>query len=179
MKSLVAVSLNDAEVQRVCKFAQDLCDYKRSVNVRSKNFDKGRISDYELTVFGVLGEVAVAKWLGVPVDYDIYIGTDGGKDLEYANKVIQVKTATKRTDLIFDDLNDFQADIAILVKHLGENRPNAVNDPRFGIVGWIERDDFMKSYQIKNYGFGDRAMVTERYLSPISAFCQKYEERWW
>ena len=179
MKTDVAVTLTTAEVARVSKFANDLCDYKRSIGVKSKNFDKGRISDYSLTVFGVLGEVAVAKYLGVPVDYDFYPGTDGGKDLEYAGRIIQIKTATKRTDLIFDDLNDFQADIAILVKHLGGNRDTVETDPRFGIVGWIERDDFMKSYQVKNYGFGDRAMVTERFLSPISAFCQKYEERWW
>lgn len=66
---------------------------------------------------GIVGEIAVASWLGVDIDRDVYVGADRGFDLTSARgSTIDVKTTRKpRGRLFFNDTASFKADIAVLV----------------------------------------------------------------
>jgi hypothetical protein len=74
-------------------------------------------------VRGILGEFAVAKYLGIPdqVDTEIYDDGDPGYDLRYRNQTIDVKTAgpqAQTPELWVNANRPLEADVYVLAQEL-------------------------------------------------------------
>lgn len=134
---------------------------KDALRTQSNKFNSDR-TEFETHYVGFIGEFVVAKALGVDADRSVMIGSDNGVDLMFRNASIQVKTTTyvgKEPEIKFNDLSDFKTDIAAGVQIL--------SPVRCVIMGWISRDDFVFNHKVKNYGYGDRAVVGQKNISPI------------
>jgi hypothetical protein len=162
----VRVSLSPDEVAQSVAFIQQVRHDKSSHSVRDQMFDQRNTSE-GINQIGHLGEMAVGKVLGVPVDMEIRTGGDEGYDLFYEGKTVQVKTST-RSSLIFNAKHLFSADTAILCQYIGTDRQHAELSPHFVLWGWIDRQTFLENYQIKDYGYGDRLVVNLPLLRPLA-----------
>tara|TARA_R110002126_G_C10303369_1_gene487258 strand:- start:311 stop:802 length:492 start_codon:yes stop_codon:yes gene_type:complete len=136
---------------------------KEALHTRSNKFTSDR-SEFELHYIGFIGEFVVAKALGVSTDRSVKIGSDNGVDLMFRDASIQVKAFTYTAgdpDLLFNSLTEFKADLAVGVQILSPVRTK--------IMGWMSREDFVTKHRVSNYGYGDRVVVGQKQLSPISA----------
>ena len=161
----IPVELSSEEAQKSYDFCVKLQEDKKNNNVVDLWYDK-KNSSFGVNVLGHLGEVAVSRVLGTPVDYEIRTHGDAGYDTTYAGKTVQVKTSTLPT-LIFNSARAFSADIAILVEYVGNDRANANLDPRFVVHGWITREEFMVHHHNHDYGYGVRLTMDSYTLYPL------------
>jgi hypothetical protein len=161
----VSVVLTADEIASALDFIDRMREDKRVYAVQDRKFDRNN-SSYAVNLMGYLGEVAAAKLLNVSTDSEVRTGGDAGYDLTYNGLTIQVKTSTT-TDLIFNSLSLFKADIAILVELEGDKTKPHVNAV-YHVHGFITKEDFKSSYVVKNYGYGDRFVVPNSMLSPLS-----------
>ena len=149
--------------------ARNRNSFKESNHVVSKKYNTKK-SDEEINFDGLKGEYAVANFLGLEVNKEITFVGDGGSDLEYKDKTIQVKYNNYRCgegDLYFDNVPNstyiFKTDVAFLVVPTKEQK--VVN-----IVGWITKEEFNKKCYIRNFGYGERKVVDQWDLTPTKAF---------
>lgn len=141
--------------------AEGRCLPKRMAGIPSTKLDRNR-SQVDIDEAGLQGEWAVASLLGVQLDERSLLHGDGGTDLIYKGKRIQVKhNRHQGGDLYFNTLEDFDADIAVLTIPGGEN---AVR-----IVGWISKEDFLARYHLTDYGYGSRVAVGQSHLRRFDA----------
>ena len=128
------------------------------------NLRKCSRSDFEVHLLGVMGELAVARWLGVEVDTSVSAsGDDKVSDLVHNGVRIQVKTRTvqeKPIYLFFNQREQFRADVAVLALVLGPARVQ--------VAGWIRRQDFLDQATAADFGYGPRVVVTMDKLNPSS-----------
>jgi hypothetical protein len=86
---------------------------------RAKN-SRGTIENH---IRGILGEFAVAKFLGIPdsIDEEIYEFGDPGYDLIFRNRTIDVKTVGPQWDnprLMIPEHHDISSDFYVLVQEI-------------------------------------------------------------
>jgi hypothetical protein len=162
--SPVQVTFTEKEIEHAVAFINKLTKDKNKNNVYDAKFDKNNTS-YSVNLMGYLGEMAAAKVLGVETDSEIRTHGDEGFDLKLNKKTIQVKTSTL-PELIFNRLDLFSADLGVLVQLEGD-RVNPHVDAIYHVIGYISKEDFMESYSIKNYGYGDRFVTGLGKLSPL------------
>lgn len=153
----VEVTLTQEEAQRSYQFCLSLQKDKQKHKVVDLWYDQNN-SSFGVNVMGHLGEVAVSKVLGTPVDYEIRTHGDEGWDTVLDGRTVQIKTSTQES-LIFNSKAAFKADIAILVVYLGEDRANSHIDPRFKVVGWVTREDFFQYHYKHDFGHGVRMVM--------------------
>ena len=160
----VEVTFTQKEIDHAISFINKLTKDKNENKVYDAKFDKNNTS-YSVNLMGYLGEMAAAKVLNIETDSKIRTHGDEGFDLKLNNETIQVKTSTL-PELIFNRLNLFTADIGILVQLEGD-RVNPHINSIYHVIGYIKKEDFIRSYSIKNYGYGDRFVVGLSKLSSI------------
>ncbi len=150
------------------RFVHRVREKKKQHEVVDKKFDRNN-SSYSVNLMGRLGEVVVAKTLQIPTDDSITAGGDVGYDLvSHLGKRIAVKTSTLDS-LIFNKIEDFSADIAILVKFVGDKQiPHA--DGKFFILGWIDHQTFVDTFHWHDYGYGNRLVLNASQLKPIEEY---------
>lgn len=132
-----------------------------------KKVDRQR-SAFALTYEGLLGEWAIAKTLDLGINLDIYLGGDGGRDFTYQGYTIDVKT-TRAKYLLFQSLDHFQADVAILVK--------LMDYYTLDIQGVISRKKFQETHEMMTFGYAYNCAVPPEKLLPIEDF-RKYARRY-
>lgn len=114
----------------------------------------------EANILGYKAEFAVARLLDLepPV---INVLSDGGVDLWMHDHSIDVKFTNMKSSplLIFDNMDKFRADIAVLVTNEDGNV--------FRIHGWLSRSEFAKTHTKKNFGYGERLVAKATDLRPI------------
>jgi hypothetical protein len=150
------------------RFVHRVREKKRQHDVVDKKFDRNN-SSYSVNLMGRLGEVVVAKTLRIQTDDSVTAGGDVGYDLvsNLGNK-IAVKTSTLDS-LIFNKIEDFSADIAVLVKFVGDKQlPH--DGGQFFIVGWISRQDFIEYHYVHDYGYGPRLVVDSFVLNRMEDY---------
>lgn len=150
------VQLTDEQIHQAIQFIDEMRSDKIEKSVIDKKFDQKNTS-YAVNLMGYLGEVAVASVLNVDTDSTVRTAGDSGYDLVFNNKTIQVKTSTLPS-LIFNALELFTADVAVLVQLIGD-RQNPHIDSQFAILGWISKEEFNKNYYTKDYGYGIRFVI--------------------
>lgn len=111
----------------------------KQANGINSNKHSDAATDLDIHILGASAEVAVARWLGVPVNADIYLSGDGGIDLTYQGVNIDVKmrSAWGKDLLVMPDLSDFRAEVALLCWPGKE--PDTV-----AVVGLVSRERFRR-----------------------------------
>lgn len=147
--------------KRLRELAEGRCLPKRMAGIPSTKLDSNR-SQVAIDEAGLQGEWAVASLLGVQLDERSLLHGDGGTDLTYRGRRVQVKhNSHPRGDLYFNTLDDFDADIAVLTVPGGENVVR--------IAGWISREDFRACHHLTDYGYGSRVAVGQSHLRRFDA----------
>lgn len=149
------IILTDEELEQ-CKDAADRrTKYARSRNITNQRFAKDK-SDRGVDYIGMVGEMAVAKALGLEMDLE-KVGVDYGIDFMYRNLPIDVKTRSHpKTELIFKSMEYFKSQVAVVAKFKPENCVE--------ILGCISRKKFRKHERPTVY---ECIGVPKELLSPI------------
>lgn len=142
--------------------AQKLADQRnnKKVGVKSHRINDG-VSDYAIHFYGILGEMAVAEWLGLNIDSTHNPnGGDPGYDFKYNNLKVDVKySRDPRGCLLFKNKARFRADIAVFTRALVRNESGVVQ-----IVGWVPKDYFLKNCEEVNLGKGKTLLIRNNKL---------------
>lgn len=167
----IPVKLTREELDKLKVAAYRRNEIKFANGVRNQRYTN-RLGDFEIHYQGIQCEYAVAKWFqanGWPdADIDWSISESGDDKINdipgIGNATIQVKSRERRIggDLFFNHPDLFQADIAILTIYLDEGS--------VVIVGWTNKNRFMKHHNIKNFGHGDRHCLEQPYLRSMEDF---------
>jgi len=160
----VIVELPADVVSCVVEWARMVQKFKQANGAQDKWFDESSTS-LDVMVTGKLGEVVIGRALGCVPSFAVSLGGDGGCDLDAWGLRWQVKTSSL-TELIFNDENDFTADVAVLVTHLAR-KDQVAADPRFKILGGISRSKFMRHHGVKDFGYGNRLTVNANNLTDL------------
>lgn len=139
-------------------------DTKRRHAVRTQKYDRLH-NDWDIAYYGFLGEVAVARLLCIEPDWSVLVGGDGGTDLTFAGRSLQIKTPiSPRTKdwLYFNDESRFSCDYGILC-NLDEYETTVT------VRGIIPRSDFINKCVTKNFGYGERIAVAAQQLLSMDA----------
>jgi len=153
----VTVELTPEDLARIETLAHGRNDPKEG-KIATRRVD-GKRDDLELNLLGLRGEFAVAKHLGVSLNYEIHMrGRKNKYDLIYAGQTIEVTVNSyPGGDLYFNAY--FDADYAVLVV------PAPAGAMR--IAGYASREEFRDLSRIVNYGHGDRLAMSQWQLRPI------------
>lgn len=123
------------------------------------------LTEYESHYVGMLGEYAVAKYLGLRIDETVSRHGDGKiVDLLHGNMEVQVKSRLPQKPplyLFYESRDVAERTVCALVK-----TPATID-----IVGWIGREEFLNQCVEKNFGYGTRYAVTDKQLH--------YMEEWY
>ena len=130
-------------------------------------------SDWTITYFGMKGEIAVMRFLGLDLDraFKNTVKGDGGVDLVFKNSTIDVKS-TSTDYLIFNNINRFRSDIAVLVKPMVGEEDERVSNSKFSsrdvfICGWTTRAAFCNFHEIKDFRYGNKTVMRSNLLYPM------------
>lgn len=167
------VTLSDQEVAKTLEFVAEMREDKVKHNVKDRMFDIKNTSE-GINIIGHLGEQAVAKVLGIPVDTTVLTGGDAGHDLTLNGTTIQVKTSIL-PKLIFNAKHLFKSDVAVLVQYIGADNRTAHEDPRFQIWGWVDQEEFFKSYYNEDFGYGRRLVFDAVCLHSLDSLTETTE----
>lgn len=154
----IKITLSQSEINDCKAVAKLRQSNKEEFAVETRKFVQ-RLSDQDLHDIGVQTEFGVAKYLGIDIDRSISpSGDDKVKDLQYGDAKIQVRARFKRAngDLFFNNLEDFKANVAVLVIFY--------EDGNMEIVGWCSKDRFLKNHHIDNFGHGQRYCLLQEHL---------------
>lgn len=161
----VEYCLTDEEVDIVFGDAEminsDKLSKAKSGALKNRRIDLST-DDLTLNRRGLLGEFAVCKFLGVRYEKKITAFGDGGTDLKYMQRSIQVKTNQPHfvyPQLIFPTENHFKADLAVLCHNIG--------GPIIRICGFISKQKFLRVMKPKQYKGKWQIMCEEKHLTPI------------
>lgn len=118
---------------------------------------------------GARAEYAVAKLFGLEPPR-LNIASDGGIDLWFDDLAIDVKF-TKTDSLIFDNVDSFKADIAVLVRNFGA-------DPRsLAVVGCVGREAFYAGCAAEERKYGRKLCMKADQLQPPERLWREVKKR--
>jgi hypothetical protein len=169
METLV-IKFNAAEMAFIESHALAIQTYKRGRGIPAGKMDFGK-KQLAVEIVGIKGEAAVAKHLGVKIDRSIHDEGDGGRDLTWQGRTIQVKSSfpADTLHLLVNDSDSLQCDYLVFVV-TDETAPAA------RIYGWIKTVDFLQSATIKNMGHGDRMALPVDKLHPITTLGENADD---
>lgn len=137
-----------ADTVKLCKM--------QNFNPRLENENQSR---EDANIDGFKAEFAVARLFNLDPP-TLNVTSDHGADLWLTdNACIDVKCSSTG-DLIFDTMDKFGADIAVLCQVTSD--PTVVE-----IQGWVSRIEFNFKHRIKDYGYGERLVMNRSELHPI------------
>jgi hypothetical protein len=122
-------------------------------------------TDYNIFYIGMLGEIAVGRYLNIPVEPEVLKGGDGGIDLYYKGQSIQVKTRTfvkPPIYMLYTTKEEMVADWSILCT---VESPTSV-----GIHGFISKTKFVQKAELMNFGYNDCYAVDAAIMASIDKF---------
>lgn len=163
----ILVKLSDQELHGAERLGADtdaICQKVMGYKPRDPGSNK-----VQSEIDGARAEYAVAKLYGLDAPSLNILG-DGGKDLWFGGLSIDVKF-TNTDDLIFDDVDAFKADVAVLVRNHGD-------DPRtLSVVGCVSRSEFAAKSEAQKRKYGTKLCMKAIDLSPPEALWRFAVER--
>lgn len=173
VKGGVLVSFRHAELVALWKLAERRVGAK-TPNARDKRVDQ-RLRPVQAHYVGLKAEYAVARYLGVAPDVYAYGGGDGGVDLRYRGRTIDVKNSFG--GLVIPNLQVLRSDVIILVNPVGRTPDPflAGVDTRHRfrdviIRGWVTREQFEVSHTVKDFGHGPCLVMETDRINPMLNF---------
>lgn len=161
MMWLVCLSEDDVMAAENVTTARQEC--KARYRVATQKFDPAH-NDWQIAYTGFLGELGLARALGIEPDWTVLAGGDEGFDLRLGMHTIQVKTPHGKVTKDWFYVNHpslFAADIGVLCN---------VEENVVTVRGAIERGQFIERMQTKNWGFGERYAVPAQQLKTVDPF---------
>jgi hypothetical protein len=155
------INLTAFDLQYITMFAERQHAVKIATGATTKKHDKAK-SEFELHYIGAMGEYAVSKHTGVPMNEDVHIGGDDGVDFVINGWECHVKTFTytgPEPEFFIDSLDSFTAGVGIGTRVLSPTRVE--------ITGCISRNRFESYCVEKTYGYGTRLMIPCHLLMDI------------
>jgi hypothetical protein len=152
------IELNAFQLQYGVMVAERFTVVKESQRKNGWKHDQKQ-SVFSANVHGVMGELAVAGFLGVKIDHTIYQNGDGGNDFRYKNATIQVKTNMGRGNdlyLYVPEKEQFKSSVGVLT------RP--VSMTQIEILGWISKESFLLQSEPINFGYRTNYGVNQNQL---------------
>lgn len=150
------VILSQEELDQCKDAASRRSNYARSTKIKNQRVDKSK-SDKDVDYIGMVGELAVAKALGLEMDFEKVVGIDHGIDFTYNNYTVDVKTRSyPGNDLVFKTHEAFKAEVAILAQFKKENCVN--------IIGCMSKERFERYAKPTHY---DCLSASAKYIQPI------------
>jgi len=161
----VLYEITAAEDVGIRKAAEARQQNKQIRQISSKRFDRSK-TDLEIHLEGMRAEFAAAQLLGAELNWELLVGGDKNRgDITLPdNRTASVKFRQKKGwdfALQSSDPREFKEDIGILVY------PHATHFRGLDICRWISRGDFLRLAEVRNYGYGDRLVVSPNFMSPI------------
>lgn len=153
------VELSKADVHRAEVLGRDtvkLCEMQ-GFKPRLENEDQNRV---EANQWGFKAEFAVARIFNLDPP-DLTVVTDGGVDLWMGDLSIDVKlTNATFGPLVFDSMEKFKADMAVLVGRTGMDNVLSVN-------GFVWREEFEDKAFEHDFGYGKRLVMKEKDMGSV------------
>jgi hypothetical protein len=129
-------------------------------------------------LLGWMGELVVSLATGFALDWQLFHGSDPGYDMAVSDFTIQIKTGCGPS-LLFKTLDYFSenADVAVLVEYVGNDRRHPETDPRFVVHGWVTRDDFVIKHRIRDFGrgLGPQPYMHKSKMRPLASLIKRGE----
>lgn len=139
------ISLSDEDRTRAIDEAHQRGLPKREFGVPTQKRDSGR-SDLQIDYYGLLAEIAVEKVLGARHNTHTKLSGDEGHDLTWRDERCEVKfTFYPHGHLLTKGKENVVADRFILVSG---------DDKNMTLLGWTDRDTFLKRGEMKDFGHG-------------------------
>tara|TARA_R110002072_G_scaffold55478_2_gene144543 strand:- start:850 stop:1356 length:507 start_codon:yes stop_codon:yes gene_type:complete len=136
----------------------------------SPRLENDRQSRVEANIYGFKAEFAVARLLGADLP-TVNVVSDGGVDAWVDDISIDVKfNNAEFGKLIFDNMDKFKAQVAVLVGKTADPAVMRVN-------GWVGRKTFMEKSVSHNFGYGDRLVMNDSDLYSIETLWRKLAEK--
>lgn len=172
--SLVVMRPTDesiAEMWALAAARQAPKDRQRAlVSDKRTHLDRDNVAMHYL---GLKGEMAVARYYGVPFDRAAYLAGDARGDLVLGRSRVEVKN--RQRYLIITSPDEWEAPLAVLVNPFGCEadpclRDGSRQDRRaIALVGWICREDFLRDARRRDFGYGPRLCVELDAMQPMQA----------
>ena len=163
---LIAISKQDAHTAEMLgRDTVKICEMQ-GFDPRLENEKQSRV---DANIAGYKAEFAVARLLNVdPPTFNIL--SDGGVDLWFYDCSIDVKlSGYERGALIFDSLDKFRAQMAVLV--------GTTKDPNvFRVNGWTSKKEFAEKSVEHNYSYGPRRKMEADEMLPIEELWRRVSE---
>ena len=160
------VSLSRQDASEATLLARDVIKLKELQNIGTKEMNLSRLDS---NVIGFKAEYAVARVFNADLP-SLHLINDGGVDIWLENISVDVKVSNQKdSNLIFDSMDKFRADIALFVIQLGDNK--------FDLIGWITRGAFERQSKRRDFGYGDRLYVSPENLQQIGRLWERIQEK--
>jgi hypothetical protein len=159
----VSINFTDREIKFLKVLAGGRHYLKDIVKPNRSSVARWGNTQEQADMLGVMGEYAVAKFLGLPFDTTINLQGDGGETDIYLGKLnVQVKSTKYKTGrLVFNNKKEIAADLFVLC-YCSEP------DLLVQILGYIEKQLIDSVSEVKDLGHGLRIVVEQKHLLPIS-----------
>jgi hypothetical protein len=125
----------------------------------------GTLTDLELHYLEVMGQYAVSKYLGVPMDWSICVGGNKNPHFTVNGITMRVQTPTHHPPVLkLNRVEDFYTDLMVVcMEWPGE--PGVI-----AIYGCVSRDRFLREHMLKDFGYGKRLTLMSWDLTPIADY---------
>lgn len=176
----IGVWFTDLELWALWQQAKIRQDAKKGTKAKDKRSDRS-IDNYEMHYIGLKGEYAFQKVYGTclssGLDWRGLKAGDSKGDFKISKYRVEVKTL--QDWLIFNDMNHFGADIAVLVNPFSvdgwrkaEQDPFINNKPAHNwrhsiLVGWCWHDEFKLKHFTDDFGYGPRLCMKPEQLRDV------------
>jgi len=160
---MIEITLTEEEVAEGKEIAKARQRNKERVGITGTKVESGA-TDLEIHEQGALGEVAVAKFLGVgaTVNTEIYETGDGDNpDIYLGDLGIEVKTRTRQGGdfAMYDAHTDLTQDIGVLVWQVSESK--------YELAGWITKAEWYFLSDVLWFGKNPRRGIEAKNMRDI------------
>jgi len=156
------VTLTPADLAEIAHNAGGRNEVKEQRGIQTNKISD-KLTDLELHLLEVKGQLAVSRFLNVPMDWSICVG--GNKNPHFTVNGITMRVQMPTHDPPILKLNraeDFYTDLMVVCMAW---EPHVI-----GIYGCVSRERFLREHMMKDFGTGKRLTLLSWYLTPIADY---------
>lgn len=156
---MIIIEFTEEEFTELKKKSEQRVENNKQRNSQDKKINAQR-TGAQIDFDGVKAEGAFLKMLNLPFRYiSVNQPTLGWQFQMNGNRIKVYFSTHKGGNLIVNSVNDFRSDMTVYTEY---NEERSVR-----IVGWITREEFIKSHQKRNFGYGLHCYMPPHELQDI------------